>query len=124
MTDLSCFGRTSLVTSSSGCSSMTSTPLEAPFRIPVSVKNSLAALLDHPNSHNNDWRLLAERLGVNRYITFFATQPSPTEAILNLWEARNRELLALSNLMNTLRGMGRFDAAVVLEETQNYDVGR
>ena len=115
MTDLSCFGRTSLVTSSSGCSSMTSTPLEAPFRIPVSVKNSLASLLDPPNSHNNDWRLLAERLGVNRYITFFATQPSPTEAILNLWEARNRESTAVAGLVNTLRGMGRHDAAQVLD---------
>ena len=116
MTDLSCFGRGSLVTSSSGCSSMTSTPLEAaPFRIPVSVKNSLASLLDPPNSHNNDWRLLAERLGVNRYITFFATQPSPTEAILNLWEARNRESTAVAGLVNTLRGMGRHDAAQVLD---------
>ena len=116
MTDLSCFGRTSIVTSSSGCSSMTSTPLDAaPFRIPVSVKTSLASLLDPPNSHNNDWRLLAERLGVNRYITFFATQPSPTEAILNLWEARNRESTAVAGLVNTLRGMGRHDAAQVLD---------
>ena len=115
MSDISCFARTSLVTSSSGCSSMTSTPAEAPFRIPVSVKNSLAGLLDPPNSHNNDWRLLAERLGVNRYITFFATQPSPTEAILNLWEARNRESTAVAGLVNTLRGMGRHDAAQVLD---------
>jgi leucine-rich repeat transmembrane protein FLRT len=84
----------------------------------------ILSLLDPPNKQGNDWRLLADRLNVNRYVTFFATQPSPTEAILCLWEARNRELLALSNLMNTLRGMGRFDAAVVLEETQNFDVGR
>ena len=50
-----------------------------------------------------------------RYVTYFATRPSPTEAILNLWEARNREVLAVSNLINVLRGMGRFDAANVLE---------
>jgi hypothetical protein len=63
------------------------------------------------------WRLvLAERLNVHRYGTFFATRPSPTEAILHLWEARNREILALSNLINILRGMGRFDAAAVLEQ--------
>ena len=33
-----------------------------------------------------------------------------------LWEARNREATALSNLKNTLRGMGRYDAAAVLED--------
>jgi len=79
------------------------------------VKQSLSQLLDPPNSNNNDWRLLAERLGVNRYITFFGTQPSPTEAILNLWEARNRESTAVAGLVNTLRGMGRHDAAQVLD---------
>ena len=94
------------------------------FRITPSMMKALSRLLDQPNKQGNDWRLLADRLNVNRYVTFFATRPSPTEAILCLWEARNRELLALSNLMNTLRGMGRFDAAVVLEETQNFDVGR
>ena len=114
MSDLSCFARTS-VTSSSGCSSLVSSPADPGFRIPLSVKQSLSQLLDPPNSTNTDWRLLAERLGVNRYITFFATQPSPTEAILNLWEARNRESTAVAGLVNTLRGMGRHDAAGVLD---------
>ena len=114
MTDISCFARTSAA-SSSGCSSMTSTPADAPFRIPLSVKQSLSQLLDPPNNTNNDWRMLAERLGVNRYITFFATQPSPTEAILNLWEARNRESTAVAGLVNILRGMNRHDAAQVLD---------
>ena len=86
------------------------------FRISSGMMASLSRLLDQPNSKGNDWRLLAERLNVHRYVNFFATRPSPTEAILVLWEARNRELLALSNLMNTLRGMGRFDAAAVLEQ--------
>ena len=47
---------------------------------------------------------------------FFKTRPSTTEAILHLWEARNREILAVSNLTNILRGMGRFDAAAVIEQ--------
>ena len=114
MSDLSCFARTS-VTSSSGCSSLVSSPADPPFRIPLAVKQSLSQLLDPPNSTNSDWRMLAERLGVNRYITFFGTQPSPTEAILNLWEARNRESTAVAGLVNTLRGMGRHDAAQVLD---------
>ena len=86
------------------------------FRLSSTMLYSLSKLLDPPNSQGNDWRLLAERLNVHRYVTFFATRPSPTESILCLWEARNRELLAVSNLMNVLRGMGRFDAAAVLEQ--------
>ena len=100
--------------SSSGCSSL-STPASdsAPFRIPLAVKQSLAGLLDPASA--SDWRELAERLGVNRYTGFFSTQPSPTEAILTLWEARNRESTAVAGLVNTLRGMGRHDAARVLD---------
>ena len=116
VSELGSGGRGSVTTSSSGCSSLGSTQAEsAPFRIPLAVKQNLSCLLDPPNPGNNDWRQLAERLGVNRYITFFATQPSPTEAILNLWEARNRESTAVAGLVNTLRGMGRHDAAQVLD---------
>ena len=86
------------------------------FRLNANMISNLSKLLDPPTSEGHDWRLLAERLNVHRYVTFFATRPSPTEAILNLWEARNREILALSNLINILRGMGRFDAAQVLEQ--------
>ena len=86
------------------------------FRLSQTMLYSLSKLLDPPNTQGNDWRLLAERLNLHRYVTFFATRPSPTESILSLWEARNRELLAISNLMNVLRGMGRFDAAAVLEQ--------
>ena len=51
-----------------------------------------------------------------RYINFFATKPSPTEHILDLWEARHREETAITDLMNVLRVMGRMDAAAVLEK--------
>ena len=51
-----------------------------------------------------------------RYINYFATKPSPTEHILDLWEARHRERSAVTDLMNTLRVMGRMDAAGLLEK--------
>ena len=86
------------------------------FRLNANMLSSLSKLLDPPTAEGHDWRLLAERLNVHRYVTFFATRPSPTEAILHLWEARNREILALSNLINILRGMGRFDAAAIIEQ--------
>ena len=51
-----------------------------------------------------------------RYINYFATKPSPTEHILDLWEARHREEGAITDLMNTLRVMGRMDAAGIIEK--------
>ncbi len=112
-----------LSSSSSSSSSPGHTLLRAPSsgsgpercRLSQALLNTLSGLLDPPNAHGTDWRLLAERLNVHRYLTYFATRTSPTEAILGLWEARNRENLAVSNLANVLRGMGRFDAAMVLE---------
>jgi len=101
--------------SSSGCSSNDSYGCSATFRLPSQTKETLTRMLDAPVSLGNDWRMLAERLNVHRYIAFFATRPSPTEAILNLWEARNRESNATQGLLNILRGMGRFDAAHLLE---------
>ncbi|CAB4055674.1 UNC5 [Lepeophtheirus salmonis] len=85
------------------------------FRLPLHSVSALSRLLDSPNSQGNDWRLLAERLNVHRYITYFATRPSPTECILHLWEARNRESSASNSLHSILKVMGRYDAASVLE---------
>ncbi|XP_067671142.1 netrin receptor UNC5C-like isoform X5 [Haliotis asinina] len=115
-------GRSSTVTTnssgtSSGFSSMvTLDPSAQVFRLPPHIKAQLCMLLDPPNSRGNDWRMLARTLSVDRYINFFATKPSPTEHILDLWEARHREETAITDLMNVLRVMGRMDAAAVLEK--------
>jgi netrin receptor unc-5 len=50
-----------------------------------------------------------------RYITYFATKPSPTEHIIDLWEARHRDSSATAEFLNILRAMGRMDAASVVE---------
>jgi len=50
-----------------------------------------------------------------RYINYFATKLSPTEHILDLWEARHREDSAITDLMNSLRVMSRMDAAALIE---------
>ncbi len=104
--------------SSQSSSSSGNSGAVSPFRIPMDVKQSLCHLLDPPNS--DDWRTLAVRLGVNRDINFFGAQASPTEAILNFWEARNRESTAVAGLVNTLRAMGRHDAARVLDRDASW----
>lgn len=85
------------------------------FRLSKTVKKQLCNCLDPPNSRGNDWRLLAQKLNVDRYINFFATKSSPTEHILDLWECRHRNTSALADLANIFRGMGRNDAVRVIE---------
>lgn len=112
-------GRASTVTtnSSSGFSSMvTLEPASTNFRLPSHIRYQLCLLLDPPNARGNDWRMLAQALTVDRYVQYFATKPSPTEHILDLWEARHREESAITDLMNIFRVMGRMDAAAVLEK--------
>ncbi|XP_045493140.1 netrin receptor UNC5B-like isoform X2 [Colias croceus] len=88
---------------------------EGPFKLSVRIKRQLCAILDPPNARGNDWRGLASRLGVDRYTTWFATKSSPTEAILELWECRERGPGAISSLATALRQMDRHDAADLLQ---------
>jgi netrin receptor unc-5 len=88
---------------------------EGPFKLSARVKRQLCAILDPPNARGNDWRALASRLGVDRYTTWFATKSSPTEAILELWECRERGPGATAALAAALRQMDRHDAADLLQ---------
>ena len=76
----------------------------------------MSKLVDFPTAEEYDRRLLAERLDVHPYVTFFATRLSLTEAPLHLCEARNRNILALSHHINILTGMGSFDASTIIEQ--------
>ncbi|XP_017766227.1 PREDICTED: netrin receptor UNC5C-like [Eufriesea mexicana] len=86
-----------------------------PFRFSKTLRRQLCQCLDPPSVRGNDWRMLAQRLQVDRYVDYFATKASPTEHILDLWEAKHQEGTALADLLNHLRLMGRVDAANVLE---------
>ncbi|XP_025837474.1 netrin receptor UNC5C [Agrilus planipennis] len=87
------------------------------FRLNRQVRKQLCQCLDLPNSRNNDWRMLAHALSVDRYINYFATKPSPTDCILDLWEARNRQSNAITDLIKILKEMDRYDAASLLENS-------
>lgn len=111
--------RMSIAPSSSGCSSLGSQiPAQSPEvvqKLSPSTKAALCRTLDVPSIEGNGWQQLAESLGAEHYVQFFATQPSPSEALLNLWEARNRDPEPLKNLSQLLRDIRREDANVILE---------
>ncbi len=89
------------------------------FRImSESTKMALGRCLDVPTCQGNDWRKLAQVLGIQHLSAHFANQQSPSEAILNLWESRNSNKdsqSALLNLAALLREINRLDAVVILE---------
>ncbi|CAD5122253.1 unnamed protein product [Dimorphilus gyrociliatus] len=86
------------------------------FRLSATTKKHLCSLLDVPQPRGNDWRMLAQRLAVDRYATYFTNKISPTEQILQLWEARQTDTNSVGELMNCLRVMGRTDAAALIEK--------
>ncbi|VDL78244.1 unnamed protein product [Nippostrongylus brasiliensis] len=91
----------------------------ADFNLPADVKEELSQLLDPPTDPDRDWRGLAKKLHIDRYIQYFATRPgcSPTTLLLDLWEAREcGSVRAAHDLLQTLRVMGRPDAVVLLEQ--------
>ncbi|CAG0890329.1 unnamed protein product [Cyprideis torosa] len=92
--------------------------VKSSFRLPRATKNALCRLLDEPNLRGNDWRLLAQHLRMDRYTNYFATKPSPTDSILDLWEARHRASdvnIAICDLIRILNDMNRADAVTLLD---------
>ncbi|XP_028966580.1 netrin receptor UNC5C [Galendromus occidentalis] len=86
------------------------------FRMSPEARSRICALLDPPDDEGNDWRRLAQHLGIDRNHGYFASKSSPTSCLLDLWEARNREAGAASNLLSLLRHIGRPDVTSTIEK--------
>ncbi|XP_030385691.1 netrin receptor unc-5 [Scaptodrosophila lebanonensis] len=98
-------------------------------QLPHATKRLICAALDPPRADERDWRLLAKKLSTDRYIAYFATKPSPTEQILNLFECRaNNNAVANGSssssvshtvmaLLQILKEMGRQDVLDIIVQT-------
>lgn len=92
------------------------------FKVPTTLKFRLCKALDSPQSKGqNDWRALAAGLRFEKYSGYFASKQSPTECVLNLWEAQQQCTTAnpLADLCGILCTIGREDLASMFE-VQNH----
>ncbi|XP_036332771.1 netrin receptor unc-5 [Rhagoletis pomonella] len=86
--------------------------------LPRTCKRLICAALDPPRQDEKDWRLLAKKLGTDHYIAYFATKPSPTEQILNLWECRaNGSSRTIVELLIVFSDMDREDVKQIITDT-------
>nr|XP_025978142.1 netrin receptor UNC5D isoform X1 [Dromaius novaehollandiae] len=77
------------------------------FKIPYSIRQRICATFDTPSAKGKDWQMLAQKNSINRNLSYFATQSSPSAVILDLWEARHQHDGDLDSLACALEEIGR-----------------
>ncbi|XP_028669562.1 netrin receptor UNC5A [Erpetoichthys calabaricus] len=84
------------------------------FQIPYLIRQKICSSLDAPCPHGADWRLLAQRLQLDRHNSFFASKASPTSVILDLWEAQHFHSGNLNHLAAVMAEIGKQEAMIFL----------
>uniref|UniRef100_A0A8C3CSL9 Netrin receptor UNC5 n=1 Tax=Cairina moschata TaxID=8855 RepID=A0A8C3CSL9_CAIMO len=82
------------------------------FKIPFLIRQKIISSLDTPCARGADWRTLAQKLNLDSHLSFYASKPSPTAMILNLWEARHFPNGNLSQLAAAVAEVGKQDGAL------------
>ncbi|KAK1799063.1 hypothetical protein P4O66_007332 [Electrophorus voltai] len=84
------------------------------FQIPYLIRQKICSSLDTPCPNGADWRLLAQRLKLDRHMSFFASKASPTSLILDLWEAQHFCSGNLNQLAAVMAEIGKQEAMIFL----------
>uniref|UniRef100_A0A8D0DMF8 Netrin receptor UNC5 n=1 Tax=Salvator merianae TaxID=96440 RepID=A0A8D0DMF8_SALMN len=84
------------------------------FKIPFLIRQKIISSLDAPGTRGADWRALAQKLHLDSHLSFFASKPSPTAMILNLWEARHFPNGNLNQLAAAVAEVGKQDSSLFM----------
>ncbi|XP_053507173.1 netrin receptor UNC5A isoform X2 [Ictalurus furcatus] len=84
------------------------------FQIPYLIRQKICSSLDASCPNGADWRLLAQRLKLDRHMSFFASKASPTSTILDLWEAQHFHSGNLNQLAAIMAEIGKQEAMIFL----------
>ncbi|XP_062873493.1 netrin receptor UNC5D isoform X3 [Trichomycterus rosablanca] len=77
------------------------------FKIPPSIRQRICATFDTANTKGKDWQLLAQKLHIQRNLSYFGEQRSPSGVILSLWEARHQASGDLDSLASALEEISK-----------------
>ncbi|KAG1958709.1 netrin receptor UNC5D isoform X1 [Pimephales promelas] len=77
------------------------------FKIPLSIRQRICTTFDTANAKGKDWQLLAQKLHIQRNLSYFTKQKSPSAVILSLWEARHQDSGDLDSLACALEEIGK-----------------
>uniref|UniRef100_A0A670IK14 Netrin receptor UNC5 n=1 Tax=Podarcis muralis TaxID=64176 RepID=A0A670IK14_PODMU len=84
------------------------------FKIPFLIRQKIISSLDAPGARGADWRALAQKLHLDSHLSFFASKPSPTAMMLNLWEARHFPNGNLNQLAAAVAEVGKQDSSLFM----------
>ncbi|KAJ3604870.1 hypothetical protein NHX12_026922 [Muraenolepis orangiensis] len=77
------------------------------FKIPPSIHQRICATFDSTNAKGKDWQLLAQKLHLDRNLSYFACQRSPSAVILSLWEIQQQNSGDVDSLACALEEIDR-----------------
>ncbi|CAI5651724.1 netrin receptor UNC5A isoform X3 [Oreochromis aureus] len=84
------------------------------FQIPYLIRQKICSSLDAPCPNGADWRMLAQRLKLERHMSFLASKASPTSVILDLWEAQHFHSGNINQLATVMADIGKQEAMIFL----------
>ncbi|XP_024918811.1 netrin receptor UNC5A isoform X3 [Cynoglossus semilaevis] len=84
------------------------------FQIPYLIRQKICSSLDAPCPNGADWRMLAQRLKLEKHMSFFASKASPTSVILDLWEAQHFHSGNINQLAAVMADIGKQEAMIFL----------